>query len=165
MIIQKFINEKFDINKLIDLCKASIEYCCSKDYEKGQINYWKENLIPDMFKSIEQNPQNYLGFVATENSQITGTCFLDLKNNKIKGLYVKPEFLGKKIGKQIMLKTEEEASKLGIKELELDASLNAIGFYKSIGYMEIQSTSCSVTSCTVPEVPGMKMKKLFKANI
>lgn len=165
MLIKKFEKDNFKMYDLIDLCAESINYCCSKNYSDEQIKYWTEHLIPDIFKEIYKNPENYSGFVSIEENEIAGICFLDLKNSKIKCLYVKPKFLRQKIGQKLMLKIEETAEIKGIKELELDASINAIDFYKSMTYLEIGPTSCSCPSCTVPEIPSLKMKKGLKTQI
>lgn len=159
MIIQRYEKDIFNISDLIDLCTESIVYCCRNDYSKEQIDYWKEHLIPDILRSINLHSENYSGLVAIENEEIAGICFLDLTDNKIKGLYVKPIFLNKKIGKKLMIEIEKLAKLKGINDLELDASINAVEFYKSIGYSPVCKTSCSIASCTVPEVPSIKMKK------
>jgi N-acetylglutamate synthase-like GNAT family acetyltransferase len=154
MLIKKFKIE--DIEELIKLSIESVEYCCINDYNSKAIQYWKTILIPNIFQKIEKTPNDFLGLVASIKSEIVGCCFLDLTNQNIKGLYIKPKFLRQQIGKKLMLKIEEEAKNKGITQIFLDASINAIKFYESIGYLKGQASYC-----TVPEVPSIKMKKIF----
>lgn len=146
-----------DIEELIDLSAKSVSCCCTKDYSQEQIIHWSTILVPAIFKRIKQNPNEFLGLVSVNQSEITGCCFLDLVSRNVKCLYVKPEFTGQKIGKKLMLKLEEEVKRKNIKEIELDASINAIKFYESLGYSGVESNGCTVT-----EVPSIKMKKYLE---
>lgn len=143
-----------DIEELIDLSAKSVSHCCTRDYSPEQIRHWSEILVPAIFKRIKQTPDNFLGIVSTNQSEVTGCCFIDLISRNVKCLYVKPGFTGQKIGKRLMTKIEEEIKEKNIKEIELDASINAVKFYESLGYSKVESDGCAV-----PEVPSIKMKK------
>ena len=60
---------------------------------------------------------------------------LDLANNEIGALFVLPGFTGRGIGKQVLVYLEALARELGIKEVILDATLNAADFYRRCGYV------------------------------
>lgn len=51
----------------------------------------------------------------------------------IENLWVKPEFMGKGIGKQLFLHAVELARGRGYRTLQLEADPNALGFYERMG--------------------------------
>jgi GNAT superfamily N-acetyltransferase len=54
--------------------------------------------------------------------------------SEIEAVYVSPEVVRRGVGKAILQKLEERARDLSIKSLKMNASLNAVLFYKSAGY-------------------------------
>ncbi len=54
--------------------------------------------------------------------------------SEIEAVYVSPDVVRRGVGKAILQKLEERARDLKIKSLKMNASLNAVPFYKSAGY-------------------------------
>lgn len=54
---------------------------------------------------------------------------------QIRYMAVNPNYQGKGLGKLIVAKLEEEAKRIGLKTIELQARENALEFYKSQGYI------------------------------
>lgn len=72
-----------------------------------------------------------------ENNKIVACGRLQNNGNgvgQIRYMAVADNYQGKGIGKLIVKKLEEEALKLNLKTLELQARENAVEFYKSCGY-------------------------------
>ena len=59
---------------------------------------------------------------------------------QIRYMAVDANYQGKGLGKLIVAKLEEEAKRIGLKTIELQARENALEFYKSQGY-EVKETS------------------------
>lgn len=59
---------------------------------------------------------------------------------QIRYMAVNPNYQGKGLGKLIVAKLEEEAKRIGLKTIELQARENALEFYKSQGYI-VKETS------------------------
>jgi len=59
---------------------------------------------------------------------------------QIRFMAVHPNYQGKGLGKLIVIKLEEEAKAMGLKQLELQARENAVEFYKSCGYSVKEET-------------------------
>lgn len=54
---------------------------------------------------------------------------------QIRYMAVNPNYQGKGLGKLIVAKLEEDAKRIGLKTIELQARENALEFYKSQGYI------------------------------
>ncbi len=118
-----------DARKISILRRKTLRKINSKSYPKKIV----EILIQkNSGKDIKEKIQKREMFCAIENGRITGT--IDLEGNKIGGLYVHPNFIGKGIGKNLLESIENYARKKGIKKLMLYSTLNAENFYKKYGY-------------------------------
>jgi GNAT superfamily N-acetyltransferase len=56
----------------------------------------------------------------------------------IKRMYVSPERRGEGIGATIYGILEGEACRQGLRQLELESSLNAVGFYERLGFTKVR---------------------------
>jgi len=54
----------------------------------------------------------------------------------VQALYVHPQYSGNGIGIALLQDLESQAQSLGILELHLESSLNAVGFYVKAGYRQ-----------------------------
>ena len=76
-------------------------------------------------------------FIRDENGQAIACGRLQENENKtgqIRFMAVHPDHQGKGLGKKIVIFLEEEAKKMGLKKVELQARENAVDFYKSCNY-------------------------------
>lgn len=88
-------------------------------------------------KEVKEKMRKSDLFCAIENEKIIGT--IDLEDNKIGGLYIHPDFIGKGIGNGLLEYIENHARKKGIKKLMLYSTLNAENFYRKQGYKLIKN--------------------------
>jgi ribosomal protein S18 acetylase RimI-like enzyme len=78
-------------------------------------------------------------------------------NAWIENLWVSPEFIGQGIGERLFLHAVESARQHGYKTLQLEADLNAVGFYKRMGMRQIGEQRSEVEN--EPRIlPIMEMK-------
>ncbi len=117
-----------------------IEYAKSLDFELCFQNFNKEVAeLPGAYSP----PEGRL-FLAEIDGEIAGCIALRKLENEIcemKRLYVKPQFRGHNIGKELVLKLIDEAKGIGYKKMRLDtvpAMQTAQKLYKSIGFKEIE---------------------------
>jgi N-acetylglutamate synthase-like GNAT family acetyltransferase len=75
--------------------------------------------------------------VAEVNGNVVGMGGLD--GNEIKRMYCDPEYRGRHIGTRIYTELAVNAKKAGLQTLYLEASLNAEGFYRKIGFKRIKT--------------------------
>ena len=81
------------------------------------------------------------------DDQITGFYILNPSKEKsieLEMLFVLPAFIGKGIGKQLLQHSFEKALKLKVNSMTLLADPNAITFYESRGFYEIDKKESSI---------------------
>jgi putative acetyltransferase len=68
------------------------------------------------------------------SGNIVGFGSIVPKNDELRAVYVRLEYGRKGIGRAILQRLEELARKAGLKELSMDASINAESFYNANGF-------------------------------
>lgn len=117
--------------------QASIEALCSENYSPQSIAAWVAALSPDIYASAINEK---VMIVAEDKGEILGLGILDLERKEISAVYVHPRVKGKGVGRQLLLELEGIASKHGVAELTLCATLNAADFYSHFGYISNGAT-------------------------
>ncbi len=94
-------------------------------------------------------------------SVIVGFGVLTRRAAEIEAVYVNPEAARRGIGLEILRKLEERASARGLRQLRLNASLNAVPFYERAGYVaQERSKYRLLTGVEIACVPMMKAMTL-----
>ena len=104
----------------------------------GYPERWIEIWVPQLTFSPEYFETNE-SWVAVDDDQPIGFYTLLEANEiaSIENLWVKPEFIGKGVGKQLFFHAVELARGRGYKTLQLEADPNAMGFYERMGMYKI----------------------------
>lgn len=122
-----------DTEKIFQTHKASIERLCKYHYSPKDIEAWTGILSPNIY---EEAIKEKITLVAEKENEILGFGILHIASNELSAIYVHPEFMGKSVGKEILLKLEAAASENGVTRLSLCSTINAFGFYKRHKYVE-----------------------------
>lgn len=101
-------------------------------YTPEEIQAWA---VPKKPESYEESIRIKEFFVAEDEGVIVGFGVLNQEVAEVEAVYVSPEAGRRGIGLELLRKLEERASDLGIRELRLNASLNAVPFYEKAGYV------------------------------
>ncbi|MBU0978174.1 MAG: GNAT family N-acetyltransferase [Nanoarchaeota archaeon] len=131
-----------------------------KNIERILSGYYKKEVIQ---KLLEKNSVKYLKpkikeremFCIWENKTLLGT--VDLKDNKIGGLFIKHDQINKGYGKELMKFIENHAKKKGVKKVKLYPTKNALQFYKRLGYKIKSNIYWKTDKFKIP-VPVMEKK-------
>lgn len=91
--------------------------------------------IPREMESYEKSIDDKEFYVAAEDELIVGFGVLNQENQVIEAIFVRAEAKGLGVGLKFLQKLEERGRDLGLKALHLNASLNAVGFYKRAGFV------------------------------
>ena len=81
--------------------------------------------------------------LAKEGERVAGTAFLKkLREDtcEIKRMYVRPEFRGKKVGKNLLSQLIQDAKLIGYSKILLDSAIymeKAHSLYRSMGFIEV----------------------------
>ena len=122
-------NSKDSIEPLISRAVKDIE---PEHYSEGQQSHLEE-VIPEMnLEFAGKDRYNY--FIAVKEDEIIGVAGFQNESGTLAGIFVKPELKGSGIGSKLMDRIEEDARSQGLEEMEILASLEAVGFYKKKGY-------------------------------
>ena len=103
--------------------------------------------------------KNNIGVVAVDGNTVIGYGFFSLKEKEVRALYVLPRYTSKGAGKLIMARLEELSREQNIDRLTLQSTINAVGFYRSLGYREIKTERHPVSEDI--SVTCVRMEKTF----
>jgi GNAT superfamily N-acetyltransferase len=126
---------KNDLDRLKFIVDTTINKSYAGIYPEEAVEYFlnlhsKEN----MKKNI---PKGYTFMLELEGKVIGSGSIV---GNKIKRVFVLPEYQGKCFGRKIMEKIEKTASKNGFRRVELCASIPSKDFYLALGYRIVKFT-------------------------
>lgn len=101
-------------------------------YPEHWLAFWRER--GDMTitaSSIVENPT----FVAVKSHELVGFYTLILRQDTgvLENLFIKPDYIGKGIGKLLFQHALQQAKQLGMKKLSLESDPNAKDFYEHMG--------------------------------
>ena len=124
-----------DSDKLWELRTKAILAIPETAYDKSATETWANKPQFAEYKNVIR--ENYY-LVYEEDGEILGGGFLDLKGKSIEAMYVMPWLQGKGVGKAIIKTLLTEAVRLGMNEVFLSSTLNAVLFYKSCGFVVLK---------------------------
>ena len=88
--------------------------------------------------------------IAEDDSELVGMGALN--SEAIKRMYVSPERRDEGIGQEIYRRLESEARCRGIHHLQLESSMNAVGFYDRMGFLREHEHSWTLGGATITNV-------------
>ncbi|MGE5278833.1 MAG: GNAT family N-acetyltransferase [Acidobacteriota bacterium] len=132
----------------------AIREVCSRSYSAEQIAAWAGLLSPDSY--IEVIRERFF-VVAEDSSGIVGFGQLDQAAGEVDAVYVLPGRQGEGVGGALLRSLEDAARSVGLERLHLSATLNAVPFYESAGYVG-QGAVCHCLPTGV-EIECLRMSK------
>lgn len=131
MRIRKLTKE--DAREVSKLKRGTLMNVNSKDYNKKQIKVLVDkNSLEDIIKKLSERAT----FCLEDKGTILGV--IDLEDNKIGGLFIKHNLVGKGYGKKLLVFIENYAKKKNIKKTKLWSTKTAYNFYLKNGYKLIK---------------------------
>lgn len=126
------VSDAFDIGRIF---KTAVRELAKDAYSPKQIDIWSSRLSPDIVRDGIVIGSVY---VAEVNGEVAGFGKIDIHCAELSMLFVDPAYARKGIGTAILRYLEAIALEQGLDSLTLRASLNAVPFYKSMGFMEVE---------------------------
>ena len=141
-----------DLSKILEINLRSIFEICITHYDSDTLKQWVGSRSEASFSRSFSRHQL---FVAEDTEDMCG--FLDVTPGEILAIYTLPEKERRGIGKQLLFKGIEEASK-GDREVVLNASLNAVTFYEKYGFVREKEMSLVRNGVALPLIK-MRLKR------
>lgn len=112
------------------LRKLAILSQCACAYDAELLRLWTDGELSERFSQAVQDSF----YVITTSNRIITSGAIDLSNGQIDAIFVHPAHFRQGLGRRIMSFLEQRALDHGLKQLKLDATLNAAEFYRSCGF-------------------------------
>jgi putative acetyltransferase len=120
-----------DAEALCALHKASVRALCLGAYTADEIEAWLRDREPRGFRHAMTDGGETM-LVAEREDAVVG--FASIKETVLFGLYVDPA-KGRGAGRLLLAAAEDEVRRRGAGVLSLQATLNAVPFYRQHGFM------------------------------
>jgi putative acetyltransferase len=110
---------------------AAIRVTCRRHYSADEIEAWAGRLT---LTSYDDALARRDALVVEEVGRVRGFGVLDAEAAEVRAVYVHPEDGGRGLGRQLLEMLEMIARLRGLRDVHLDSSLNALGFYTAAGW-------------------------------
>lgn len=132
-----------DAEAVAALHRASILRGCVGDYSPTQIRAWLAVLTPDVYPPLIASTSFR---IALEDDAVCGFAATSVGEELINAVYVAPFAMGKGVGQTLVADAEEALLTAGRHEAKLNATLNAVEFYRWLGYIDVGHASNRLSS-------------------
>lgn len=146
------IAKKDDIPAIVQIHKQCVGLVNALVYPPYVINEWTTQITHN---AVAEQFLNSKWIVIEEKCHIVGFAQYSLDSCELYQIQVLPSYEGLGYGKKLYLFFENDCRYRGCKLLRLNATLNAIGFYKKMGFHEsghvsfpLTTTSCKMVRMT-----------------
>lgn len=95
--------------------------------------------------------------VAEKDGSVVGWGSVHLNENTLAATFVDPDYSGEGIGQGLVESLESIARKEGVEKLTVPASLNAVGFYETLGFEKQRQIDAGAPE--TPEIPSIELTK------
>lgn len=119
-----------DLGAIARVHAAAIRELCREHYEPREIADWLAP-NPGMFVRLLRHATV---FVAIHDGDVVGFAAVAVGRREVRAVYVDPCAAGGGLGGRLLQRAERIARALGVRELHLAATLNAVGFYERQGW-------------------------------
>jgi GNAT superfamily N-acetyltransferase len=124
---------KDDSGRIHDLHSRSVRELWPGHYTAAQIEGWIAGRTPEGYL-----PAVLLGeiFVAERGSRLVG--FGHARRGSVEAIFVEPEAAGTGVGRALVQRAVLEARRGHAGPIRLTATLNAVGFYERLGFVQVE---------------------------
>ena len=134
------------LNRIIFIHQECIKLVNSKYYEEEQIKEWLSQIS---VKNIQEQLSKTSWIYIERNNEIVGFAQYALVDKEIYQTQILPSEQGKGYGRKLYQYMEKDFKKKNIEQISLYSTLNAISFYKSLGFKSIGKKNFKLISTSV----------------
>jgi putative acetyltransferase len=136
--------ELSDAQEIKDLHARSVRALCRDHYTSDQIEAWLRN---STLEKYHRRLKLHRAFVGEINGEVVGYVRWNPASNELCSIFIDPGQVGQGYGRKLMKVAYEDAALLGVAELWLDASLNAVPFYQAEGWQVVKKRMHGPLQC------------------
>lgn len=122
-----------------DIRARAISVGCRGVYPEEQLKIWVGGEMPEKFVQAIVDGGYVAKIVVKAAGKIAGktvgTVMLNVQTEKVDGLFVYPEYMGRGVGRVLMEALDKVAKQENLKILTLESTLNAASFYRACGFV------------------------------
>lgn len=147
-----------DARAILTVKQAAIGAIDGDEYTASQLDAWRpgDDLVDDFGRAIESNRFEIL--LVESGPAPAGYGVLNTQENRIDAVFVHPDYHGEGIGSSLVSQFESRARISGLSELQIASSLNARGFYETLGYRDVGRKQREINGV---ELEFAVMRKVF----
>lgn len=125
-----------DAEAILTVHYAAVHGTASADYDVDICRSWSPPVDAERVDAYHRNAaaDGMLAMVAVVHGRVVGFAAIVPAESELQAVYVAPDVGRRGIGARLLHAVESLARELGVRELHLDASLNAERFYAAHGY-------------------------------
>jgi GNAT superfamily N-acetyltransferase len=123
-----------DTDAVVTVLRRSITELCVADHrnDPGVLGAWLQNKTAENVRNWIESPSNFM-VVAEAGGAVCGVASLGITGG-ILLCYLLPEVQSTGVGRALLAGLEAEARRQGIRELSLESTVSARGFYLKQGF-------------------------------
>lgn len=144
-----------DAPSCFEIRRQAIRAQCGDHYPRRDLEIWTSGEMSEVFASRVADQF----YVAVMDEHVVGTGMIDLAKGRIDAVFVAPGHMRRGVGRALMEHLEGLAIDAGLPDIHLDATLNAVPFYRTMGFagegMDIYESSLGVRLPCVPMTKRM----------
>lgn len=125
-----------DAEALPELHSAAVEAFGPGHYDAEQIEHWASRGERTSGDYPVEEPGDHFT-VCIREGEVAGFGHLAVEEREVHAVYVRPDYARAGVGSALLAELEGFARGRGVEVLELQSSLNAVGFYERAGYERV----------------------------
>lgn len=130
-----------DAKDMVNVHFKAVQSISKDTYDKQTLSAWSPKPNTQRIKWLEAfvENDNVRCYVATnKKSKVLGIAIYLIADQCIKSLYVDPKHSGMGIGTRLFKRVEQFANRHAADKVHLKSSVNAVPFYKNLGFKSIK---------------------------
>lgn len=127
--------EQTDRQQILEVHTSAIRELCAQHYTAAEIAAWSGRLQEGSYERVIRE-RKFLVAVAAD--VVVGFGQLNTVTGEVEAIYVRPSATRSGVGSRLLAELEYVAADLGLGELFLDSSLNAVPFYTRAGFQSVE---------------------------
>ena len=128
-----------ELGECLRLIRRSVAELAGSSYTREEVDAWLDH-YPDSAEFAKWG-RFRTTIVARDEGRLVGFGQVDLGRREIEGIHVDPDRARDGIGRRLLVEMEDVVVAAGLKDIQVQASLNAEGFYAACGYATVEQVS------------------------